>query len=491
MAAAFWSARQKADAVIGLKTSPFIDGAYVKGHGGLLKAVNPATEETLAAVEQASAEDVDLAVTAAEAALSGPWGRMPPEERGAIIDRLGDEIAKATTELAEVETRDMGKPLRESKANMARSVRTCRYYAGAADKIEGQSIPVGHNGIAFTLIEPLGVTAHITPWNYPFANAMRSLPTALAAGCTAVIKPASDTVLTTLMLGELCNRAGVPKGVVNIIAGSGSAAGASLAKHPKVRGITFTGSVTTGERIAAYAASPVRPTVLELGGKNPQIVFADCDLPQTVMQTVRGAFTNAGQVCTSVSRVLVERSIHDAFVEALSSALKKLSIGDGMTDPDLGPLVSASHRAEVEGFVAIARDGGGRLITGGIRPKGLERGFFYEPTLFDHITPDMRIAQEEVFGPLLVVMPFDTDEDALAIANSLSLGLTSGVFTMDVKRALRFVRDLKAGMVWVNEWFLSPVQVPHGGVKESGLGREQGLVALSNYTTVKSVAFRL
>lgn len=469
----------------------FVDNSWRDSCSGRrFSSVNPANEEVIAELPLAGADDIELAVQSAHRAMQGEWRRLPPEGRGALLDRLADLIEANKDTIARAETLDMGKPLRESYANVARSVRTCRYYAGACDKILGDSIPTGFNGFNFTLSEPLGVTAHITPWNYPFANACRSLPTALAAGCTVILKPASQTPITTLMLGELCAEAGFPPGVVNVVTGSGSEAGAALARHPLVRGITFTGSIAIGKRIMTYAAEHVRPTVLELGGKNPQIVFADADIESAVAQTMRGAFTNAGQVCTSVSRVLIERPIYADYVERLKTRVEAFRIGDGIDDPDIGPLVSAEHHREVSGFVEIGRQEGARLITGGERPDEWPKGYFLKPALFDRVTPDMRIAREEIFGPVLALIPFDTDDEALAIANGLELGLTAGVFTRQLSRAMRFVRDLQAGMVWVNEWFMSPVQVPHGGVKESGIGREQGLMALSNYVQTKDVSIR-
>jgi aldehyde dehydrogenase (NAD+) len=313
----------------------------------------------------------------------------------------------------------------------------------------------------------------------------------LAAGCTAVVKPASDTCLTTLLLGDILREAGFPPGTVNIVTGSGSEAGAALARHPLVRAITFTGSVDTGRRIAQYAAEHVRPVVLELGGKNPQVVCDDADMDLALKETLRGAYTNAGQVCTGISRVLVQRGAYAHYVEALRAKVDALTVGPGLDDPDLGPLVSAAHRRTVMDFVALARSEGARLVSGGAIPAARERGWFYRPTLFDRVTPAMRIAREEVFGPLLVVLPFDTDDEALAIANGVEFGLTAGIFTRDLDRAMRFVRDVEAGMAWVNEWFQSPVQVPHGGVKHSGIGREQGMVAFGNYLQSKDVAIRL
>lgn len=472
-------------------TELFIDNTFVPSVSGRrFAALNPATEEEITTLPLANAEDVDRAVRSAHAALCGPWRDLPPQGRAELIDRLGDLIDAHKDAIARLETLDMGKPLRESYANIARSVRACRYYAGAADKVQGESIPVDRTSFNFTVREPLGVTAHITPWNYPFANACRSLPTALAAGCTIVLKPASDTCLTTLYLADLCRQAGFPPGVVNVLTGSGAETGAALSRHPLVRGITFTGSVETGKRVMQYASEHLCPVVLELGGKNPQIVCADADMEQALKETMRGAFINAGQVCTGISRVLVERKIYPEYVERIEAKADAMTLGDGIGNPDLGPLVSAGHRATVEEFVAIANADGARLVSGGVRPADRERGYFFRPTVFDEVAPGMRIAREEVFGPLLVVIPFDRDEEAIAIANDVEFGLAAGIFTRDLGRAMRFVRDIQSGMAWVNEWFQSPVQVPHGGVKASGIGREQGMLALSNYLQVKDVAIR-
>lgn len=468
----------------------FIDNEFVPPAAGRrFDAIDPATEERLATLALADADDVDRAVRSAHRAFAA-WRRTTPAERTKLLLKAAAAIDARRDEIARLETLDMGKPLRESLANVARSVRAFEYAAGATDKLEGQSIPVDARSFNFTHLEPVGVTAHITPWNYPFANACRSLPVALAAGCTAVVKPASETCLTTLVLGDVLREAGFPPGVVNIVTGSGSEAGAALARHPLVRAITFTGSVGTGQRIAQYASEHVRPVVLELGGKNPQVVCADADLDLALRETVRGAFTNAGQVCTGVSRVLVERPVYARYVEALRARVEALTVAPGLENADLGPLVSRSHRQTVADYVAVARGEGARLVAGGGVPAGRDSGWFYRPTMFDEVRPGMRIASEEVFGPLLVVIPFDGDDEALAIANGVEFGLTAGIFTRDLGRAMRFVRDVEAGMVWVNEWFQSPVQVPHGGVKHSGIGREQGLAAFANYLQTKDVAIR-
>ena len=465
-----------------------IDNEWIDSASGrTFPSINPATEEKIGEVPLSDVRDVDRAVRSSKDA-SRAWRRTSPADRARLLNRLADLIEQHRNEIARLETLDMGKPLRESHANIDRSIVTARYYAGAADKYEGASYPIDSSTFNFSVFEPLGVTAHITPWNYPFANAMRSLPTAIAAGCTVIIKPATDTSLTTLYLGKLCVEAGFPPGVVNIVTGSGSKAGAALAAHPDVKGITFTGSVSTGVRIMKAAAEHIRPVVLELGGKNPQVVFADADIDHAVNETVRGAYTNAGQVCTSVSRLLVEERIYDRYVEQLRERLESLTIDDGLNDPDIGPLVSRQHYDDVSGYTDIAKSEGAQLVTGGARADGFQRGYFYRPTLFAKVSNDMRIAQEEVFGLILSAISFRSEDEAIAISNDSPFGLTSGVFTQDIDRATRFAREIEAGMVWINKWFQSPVQVPHGGVKTSGLGREQGLMALRNYSQVKDIA---
>ncbi len=471
-----------------MKYKLLIDNEWADSASGrTFPSINPATEEEIGVVPLSDVRDVDRAVRSSKDA-SQAWRKSSPAERARLLNRLADLIEQYRNEIARLETLDMGKPLRESHANIDRSIVTARYYAGAADKYEGASYPVDSSTFNFSVFEPLGVTAHITPWNYPFANAMRSLPTAIAAGCTVVIKPATDTSLTTLYLGKLCVEAGFPPGVVNVVTGSGSEAGAALAAHPDVKGITFTGSVSTGVKIMKAAAEHIRPVVLELGGKNPQVVFADADIDHAVNETVRGAYTNAGQVCTSVSRLLVEEQIYDRYVEQLRERLESLTIDDGLNDPDIGPLVSRQHYDDVSGYADIAKSEGAQLVTGGARAEGFQRGYFYKPTLFAKVSNDMRIAQEEVFGLILSAISFRSEDEAIAISNDSPFGLTSGVFTQDIDRATRFAREIEAGMVWINRWFQSPVQVPHGGVKTSGLGREQGLMALRNYSQVKDIA---
>ncbi|WP_446830860.1 aldehyde dehydrogenase family protein [Candidatus Foliamicus sp.] len=455
--------------------------------GETLGSINPADEKEIARLPLATAADVDKAVESGRDAFK-TWRNSSLAERAYLLNRLADLIEQNKDEIAKLETLDMGKPLRESYLNVQRSVVTARYYAGAIDKYEGNSYPVDNTTFNFSTFEPLGVTAHITPWNYPFANAMRSLPTAIAAGCTVVIKPSTNTSLTTLFLGKLCIEAGFPPGVVNVVTGSGAVAGSTLAGHPGIGGVTFTGSVSTGTKIMASAAANINPVVLELGGKNPQVVFADANLERAVAETMRGAYTNAGQVCTSVSRLLLEKPIYEEYVDILTSKLEALTIGNGMDNPDIGPLVSKQHYNQVSEYSEIARAEGADLVTGGERADGFEKGYYYRPTLFANVENSMRIAQEEVFGLILAAISFESEEEALAISNDSPFGLTSGIFTRDIDKAMRFAKGIEAGMVWVNKWFQGPVQVPHGGAKTSGLGREQGLMALRNYSYVKDIA---
>lgn len=470
----------------------WIDGREVRGGDGRAFAtIDPSSEEPIAEVARGGAAEVELAVTAAARALAGPWARLAPAERGALLHRLADRVAEAKEELARLECRDVGKPLKEARGDIDGVVATLRYNAGAADKIEGATIPLGPDVVDFTLLEPLGVTAHIVPWNFPLGMAIRSLAPALAAGCTAVLKPAEQSPLTALRLGVLCAAAGIPDGVVNVVAGFGEEAGEALVRHPLVRGVTFTGSVATGRRVMAAAAATTKPVVLELGGKNPLLVLADAALDRLVEDLVDGAFGNSGQVCSACSRLLVQREIADGLVERIAARAARITVGPGLDDPDIGPLVSAEQHAMVMGHLAEARRDGARVACGGGRPAGLARGWFVAPTLLDGVDPGWRIAREEVFGPVLTVTRFDDEAEALRLANALDYGLVAGVYTRDIGRALRLARRLEAGSVWINGWFLGGQQAPTGGIKASGIGRERGLPGVRNYLQIKNVAIRL
>lgn len=466
----------------------FIDGQWVDSASReTFQVVDPATERALAEVPRATPEDAERAVQAAHRALQGPWGKLNPVERGRLLYRMKAVLEDKQDELQQLETLNVGKPLRQAAADVHGAIRYFEYYAGIADKLEGESIPMGPDHISFTLLEPLGVTAHIAPWNFPLNLAVRSLAPALACGNTAVVKPAEVTPLTTLILAEAALEAGFPHGVVNVITGPGSTVGGALVRHPRVRGVTFTGSVEVGQAIMRSAADTVKPVVLELGGKNPQIILGDADLDSAIEHSITGIYANAGQVCSSASRLLLDRSIRDEYLERLRERTKRIRVGPGLEDPDMGPVVSREHYDRVIGYIEAGRNEGARLIAGGQRPSDREKGFFIEPTVFDRVDPDMRIAQEEIFGPVLSVFEFSSEEEAQALANRTAYGLVAGIHTRDIERALRVARQVDAGQVWINGWYLGEEQVPFGGYKMSGIGREKGLRTLSNYLQTKAI----
>lgn len=475
-----------------LPDAHFIDGAWRKSAGGAaIATIDPSTEDVLGHVPRGTAGDVDAAVSAAQRAFKGAWRDIAPAERGRLMFRLADLLEQEAERFAMLETLDVGKPLKESRGDMRGVCATLRYNAGAADKMEGATIPLGRDFVDFSMLEPVGVTAHIVPWNYPLGMLARSVAPALAAGCTAVVKPAEQSPLTALAFAELCQRAGLPNGVVNVVTGYGEEAGAALVSHPLVRGITFTGSVETGRKIYAAAAHGLKPVVLELGGKNPMIVFKDADLERAAFDALDGAFGNSGQVCSSSSRFLLHRSISGEFLDRLAAGASKLTVGRGVVDCDLGPLVSAEQYAKVSGYLDAGRASAARLILGGGRPNNLDRGYFVQPTIFSDVDAGDALAREEIFGPVAVATIFDTDEQALTLANGLGYGLVAGVYTSDISRALGMARDIDAGSVWINGWFIGGVQAPTGGIKDSGIGRERGLPGIRNYQSIKNIGIRL
>jgi aldehyde dehydrogenase (NAD+) len=452
--------------------------------------VDPSTELAIEDVAQGDAADIDRAATAAEAALP-QWRGIAPALRGRLLFALAELINKRSDELARLETADVGKPLKESRGDIDGVVATLVYNAGAADKMEGSTIPLSEDFVDFTWLEPIGVTAHIVPWNFPLGMAVRSLAPALAAGCTAVVKPAEQTPLSALRLGELAKEAGIPDGVVNIVTGFGKEAGAALVSHPLVRSVSFTGSVETGRQIMRAAAEAPKPVVLELGGKNPLLVFADADLERLVEDIAEGAFGNSGQVCSACSRLLVERAIAEELRDRIAARAAQITVGPGIDDCDIGPLATKQQQQKVLGHIEQARRDGARLIIGGSRPKHLQRGFFIEPTLFADVDPALPVAREEIFGPVLTLTAFDSAAAAVRIANSLGFGLVAGIYTRDISRALTTARQLEAGSIWINGWFIGGQQAPTGGIKNSGIGRERGLPGVRNYLQIKNVGIKL
>ncbi|HZD01146.1 MAG TPA: aldehyde dehydrogenase family protein [Actinomycetes bacterium] len=470
----------------------FIGGIFTPSASGeAVDTIDPSTDETIATVASAGPDDVDRAVEAARTAAEGTWGTLEPKRRGALLYALSAALEEAAEEFAELETRNTGKPLQRSRREVASTVRYFRYYAGAADKIHGETIPLGPDYLDFTLREPLGVTAHIVPWNAPLNMVGRSVAPALAAGNTAVVKPATQTPLSALRLARLFSAVGFPPGTYNVVPGPGAQAGAHLVHHPGVDAITFTGSVETGRAVMRAAADHIKPLVLELGGKSPSLILGDADLGLATREVIKGIYANTGQFCNASSRVIVDARVKDSVIEQLVKLSEQLRVGPGIDNPDMGPLISAAQLDRVLDYIEAGIEQGARCLTGGSRLRGLGRGHFVAPTVFDQVDPESRIAQEEIFGPVLAVLTVDDDDQALHVANGVSYGLAAGIFTNDLNRALRLAKSLKAGQIYVNEYFAGGEETPFGGYKQSGYGREKGLTALEHYTQIKNVAVRL
>ena len=469
-----------------------VDGEFLPANSGReFDSIDPSTGHAVARLSRGDAEDVDRAVHSARSALDGPWRTATPQKRGEMLHALASALEENAETFAILETVDAGKPLSGSRGDVAGAVATLRYNAGAADKLEGTTVPLGQGFVDFTELEPIGATAHITPWNFPLGMAARSVAPALAAGCTVVLKPAEQTPLTTLALAALFAENGFPPGVVNVVTGYGEEAGAALAGHPAIDGLTFTGSVETGRSVGAAAGQALTPVVLELGGKNPMIVFEDADLDRAVGAAVEGAFDNCGQVCSSVSRLLLSEEIKDGFLERFVERACGLQTAPGMQDADIGPLVSREQYGKVFEHIDAAVSDGATLLVGGGRPAGLKEGFFVEPTVFDNVPPGSKIAREETFGPVVSAFGFAEEEHAVKAANGLPYGLAAGIFTSNIDRAMRLAKRIEAGTVWINGWFIGGVQAPTGGVKDSGFGRERGMAGIGNYVRIKNIGLQV
>ena len=461
---------------------------------GTFQVFDPSSGDLLATVAKATKSDVDRAVSAAHAAMdSKAWGGIVPAERGRIMNRIAATLRERAEELATLESRDNGKPLRQARTDVQVAARYFEFFAGIADKIMGNTIPLGPGYLDFTLREPIGVSAQIVPWNYPIQIGARGVAPALAAGCAVVLKPSSEAPMTALRLGEIGLECGLPPGALNVIPGTGSEAGTALASHPDINQLTFTGSVDVGIAVAKMAADNVVPVVMELGGKSPNIVFADADLDLAAQGVSNAIFQNAGQTCSAGSRLLVERSAHDALVEKLVARATAMRIGPGVSDPDMGPIISKRQLETVEQYVGIGTKEGATVAAGGARPSNasLGKGYYFQPTLLDHVTPDMRVAQEEIFGPVLAMIEFDDLEQAAQIANRSQYGLVSGIWTRDINKAMSLASRIKAGQVYINTYGAGGgVELPFGGYKKSGYGREKGLESLASYTQVKNVCIK-
>ncbi|WP_443055508.1 aldehyde dehydrogenase [Streptomyces sp. NBC_00690] len=472
-----------------------VAGRHRPGRGPTMESVDPATGAAFAEVTTATAEDVDDAVTAGAAAMRDPaWRNLLPHERARLLHRTGALIEEESEELARLQSRDIGKPLSETRALVASAAGTFRYVAAALETLdEALTTPRGPY-LSMSVHEPIGPVAAITPWNSPIASEAQKAAPALAAGNAVLIKPAEWSPLAALRLGDLLLRAGIPPGLVSVLPGAGRVVGEALVRHPGVRKVAFTGGTTTGRRIASIAADKLMPVSLELGGKSPVIVLPDADLDQAVRGAVFGIFSSQGQACVAGSRLFVHRSVHDELTGRIVAAAERLVIGDPMAKgTHMGPLISAEHRAAVESYVQLALDEGGHVRTGGERPTGpaLDSGYYYRPTVITGLDPASRVCQEEIFGPVLAILPYDEEEELTELADSTPYGLACGIWTRDYRRAWRLARRIESGTVWINTYKQLSASTPFGGVKESGIGREKGREGIRAYMTQKSLYWGL
>ena len=475
----------------------FIGNRWVASNSGqTIDAIDPSDGTAFARIARGNSADIDAAVAAARRALGdcldGDWGRLTATERGRLLMKLSVGVLDRADELARLESRTTGKPLKQGRADALALARYFEYYAGAADKLHGETIPYQAGMTVLTMREPHGVTGHIIPWNYPMQIFGRSVGAALAAGNACVVKPAEDACLSLLRVAELATDAGFPEGALNIVTGYGAEAGAALAAHPGIDHISFTGSPVTGTAVAQAAARHHCPVTLELGGKSPQIVFADADLDAVVPVVVNAIVQNAGQTCSAGSRLLVERAIYDDLLARIGESISRLRVGPALADLDVGPLIRQTQLQRVWDYLSQAQhDGIVMAAQGHVVDDAPQTGFYQAPTLLRDVPPTHRLAQEEVFGPVLAALPFDSEDEALRIANGTKFGLVAGLWTRDGARQMRLARKLRSGQVFINNYGAGGgVELPFGGVKSSGYGREKGFEALLGFTTLKTIAIR-
>ena len=470
----------------GFPTQLFVNGNFIAGQGRRLSQIDPATEEVFCEVDGASASDLDGAITGGQRAFETTWRDLPPGRRAEMLFKIAHAIRENAEAIAQLELRNVGKPIADARDEIALGARIFEYYAGAVTKFCGQTIPVSRGGFDFTLRQPLGVVAAIVPWNFPFPIACWKVAPALAAGNCVVLKPASQSPLSALKLAEVSATAGLPAGVLQVVPGSGSEVGDALVLHPLVRKVSFTGSAEIGKRIMELASRDLKRVSLELGGKSPNIVFADADLDQDASASPMSVFANCGQDCCARSRVFVERKAFDDFVARFIGATQKLRIGQPNLDAtQVGPLVSAKQREISEQFLEESKRVGRRIVAGGNRPH--PRGFFLEPSVLLDVEPGDRVWREEVFGPVVCIRPFDSEEEMLREVNASPFGLSGSIWTNDIKRALRVARRVESGVLSINSHSSVHVEAPFGGFKQSGIGRDLGMTAMEGYTELKNI----
>lgn len=466
----------------------FIGGEWVKpSSNSFMDVVNPATGEVWAKVAEGTEKDVDIAVQAARDAFNGPWSKMATYERAELLRKMGDLVKENAEVLAEIETKENGKPYHMGVKDAKNLSQWWYYYAGLTDKIHGETIPFEDGKHIYTMREPLGVVGAITAWNVPLLLITWKLTLSLAAGNTVVLKPAETTPLTAFKYAELIEKAGFPPGVVNVVTGYGHTVGEKLTSHMDVDKISFTGETNTARHIMRAATSNIKKLGFELGGKAPQIIFPDANMDAALQSAVTNGFILTGQSCTLGSRLLVHKDIYEDFLQMYKEKVEQLRVGDPFTEVDLGPHANEQQLNKTLSYIGIGQEEGARLVTGGGRPEELDRGFFVKPTVFADVEPDMRIANEEIFGPVVSVIPFGSEEEAIEIANNVSYGLTAGVWTRDIGRAHRMAKAIQSGSVWINTFRYIRWVTPYGGYKSSGWGRENGIEAIKDFTQVKTV----